>query len=148
MADSASAALPLLLTVTFCAALVAPMAVGARVSAAGVTLATGAAAEPDPVPVSVIATGVRLLLLMMLSVPVRAPLAVGVKVTSTVQFKPVPTVAAQVPPERAKSPVVLMFKPLSELPDFRLALTVTVCAAAVVPTGVAVKVTLAGVLPR
>ena len=83
-------------------------------------LAAGAAAA-EPVPLSAMVIGVSVLLCVMLSVPVRAPAAVGVKLTSTVQLCPVASAVPQVPPARAKSPLVARLSPLSALPFFRLA---------------------------
>jgi len=150
IAEIANAALPLLATLTFCAALVPPMAVAASVSALGVMLAIGAAGAPlEPVPLNVITIGVSVLLCEMLSVPVRAPVAVGVKVTSSVQLRPAPTAVAQVPPERAKSPLAETARPLiADDAPFRLALTVTVSAADVAPTAVDAKLSVLGAVPR
>ena len=84
----------------------------------------------------------------MLSWPLRAPLAVGVNAICTVQLVPVATAVPQVPPLRAKSPLVDTLIALIELPLFRLALTVMVCAAEVTPTTVEGKLKLPGVFPR
>jgi hypothetical protein len=148
MADKLSGAVPVLLTVTLCAALVLPIAVEASVSDVVERLATGALTD-KPVPLSAIATGVIVPEWPMLSVPVRAPAAIGVNVTLTVQLSPVftvVTVVPQVPPERAKSPLVLTSKVVSAYPDLWLALTVTVCSVAVPPTLVDAKVKLDVVL--
>ena len=113
IADSASAAVPVLLTVTFCAALVAPMAVDANVSVAGVMLATGAGVTvPEPVPLNAMVIGVSVVAWVRLSVPVRAPAAVGVNDTITLQVVPTGTAVPQVPPVRAKSPEVATLRAL------------------------------------
>lgn len=149
MADNVSGAVPVLLTVTLCAALVLPMAVVASVSEVGEMLAAGAVTD-TPVPDSAMAIGVNVLLCEMLSVPVRLPAAVGVNDTITVHpvVEPVATVVPQVPPERAKSPLVPTVRPLIPGPFCRLGLMVTVCVAAVAPTFADPKVKVDGELPR
>lgn len=155
MVDKVSGAVPVLLTVTLCAALVLPMAVDANVSEVGEMLATGAVTD-TPEPDSAMVMGVSVLLCEMLSVPVRVPAAVGVNDTITVQLSPVftvVTVVPHVPPlgaaKREKSPLVLTAKLLSALPDpLVLALTVTVCVAEVDPTLVDANVNEDGELPR
>jgi len=69
----------------------------------------------------------------MVTVPVRFPVVVGVKLTLIAQLAPAPTEDPQVPePEKAKSP------PIVRLPIVRVAfpvlVSVTACAALVVPT--------------
>ena len=64
------------------------------------------------------------------------------------QLWPVATVVPQVPPLRAKSPLVEMARPLIDLPLFRLALMVTACAAEELPTLIEPKASAAGELPR
>ena len=155
MLDKVSAAVPVLLTVTLCEALVLPMAVEASVSDVGDMLATGAVTD-TPEPDNAMVIGVSVLLCEMLSVPVRVPAAVGVNDTITVQLRPVftvVTVVPHVPPlgaaTREKSPLVLTAKLLSTLPDpLVLALTVTVCVADVDPTLVDANVSVDGEFPR
>jgi hypothetical protein len=110
-------ALPLLLTVTFCAALVPPMAVDASVKDDGDTEAIGAgvgggAPPPVAVPLKAMLTGVKVPACAIDKLPVRAPAAVGVKATITVHDKPVATAVPHVPPWRAKSPLVLTLNAL------------------------------------
>jgi hypothetical protein len=152
IAEIDSAALPELVTVTLCAVPVEPMGTDPNASDVGEIPAIGAGATaPAPVPLSAMAIGVSVLLCEMLNVPVRLPAAVGVKETMTVQDKPVFKVVPQVPPavpdKRAKSPLVLTAKALIAFPAAVLALTVTVCEAAVAPTLVDAKVNVEGVLP-
>jgi hypothetical protein len=115
MDEISKPALPLLLTVTFCAALVLPMAVEASVKDEGDTEAIGAgvgagvgggAPPPVAVPLKAMATGVKVPACAIDKLPVRAPAAVGVKATITVHDKPVATAVPHVPPWRAKSPLV------------------------------------------
>ncbi len=114
IAEIDKAALPVLLTVMFWAAPVVPIAAEPSANDVVETLATGACATVAvALPLKVIATGDKVLLLAMPSVPVRVPAAVGAKLTRTVQLCPVASVAAQVPPARAKSPVVVTVKLLS-----------------------------------
>jgi hypothetical protein len=81
---------------------------------------------------------------VIVSVPVRAPVAVGVNVTITVQLAgDGPNVPVQVPPAAsAKSPVVPNESEVVPVPVFFI---VTVLAALVVPTVCAANVSLVGV---
>jgi hypothetical protein len=80
-----STALPVLVSVTVCEPLVVFNVWLANVRLELDRLTTGAAAFA-PVPVIVIVCGVPVALSLMVTAPVRAPVAVGVKVTLIVQF--------------------------------------------------------------
>jgi hypothetical protein len=142
-----SGAVPVLLSVSVWVALVLPTVVAGRVRADDEIDATGLVLAV-PVPLSAMATGVSVLLWVMLSVPLRVPAAVGVKATKMVQLEPTFTVVPQVPPLRAKSPVLATVNPLIERPVRKLAYTVTVLVAVVLPTAVLAKASDVGVLPR
>ena len=97
-------ALPMFVSVTVCAGLVVPVVWLANVKLDGDMLAIGAVGAV-PVPVKGIACGLPEALSVNVIAPVRVPVAVGLKVTLTVQE----TVAASVAPHEvadlAKSPV-------------------------------------------
>jgi hypothetical protein len=125
-----SEALPVLESVTDCAALVVPTGWLAKVSEEAERLTTGAEAAA-PVPVRLTDCGLPEALSVMLRVPVRVPDAVGVNVTLMVQLAPAATELPQVL-VWAKSPLAEMLVRLSEaLPVLE---SVTDCAALVVPT--------------
>jgi hypothetical protein len=146
MPDRLSAALPVLLTVTLWAVVVTPTVVEAKLNEVGDTAATGAAAPPVATPDKAKTIGVDVRLCDRVSVPVRVPVAVGEKVTNTVQLAPTPSVVPQVPPERENSALVVTAMALR----FKLGLarTVMVCAALVLPTAVEAKLSLVGLLAR
>jgi len=102
-------------------------------------LATGAPADV-PVPVSVAACGL-LELSLIVSVPVRVPLAVGVKVTLSVHVEPAATPGVQLSVS-AKSP--LIDTPVICKGAVPLLESVTVCGELVVPTVWLPKVKLVG----
>ena len=86
--------------------------------------------EAVPVPVSADVCGEPLALSAIVSVPVRVPVAVGVKVTEIVHFAPAATLAPQVL-DSAKSPDAAMEAMLNAAwPEL---VKVTVCAGLVVP---------------
>jgi hypothetical protein len=85
------AAVPELLSVIVCAALVAPTVWPAKVRLVGERVATGAA----PVPARLTLWGLPVALSATLSVAVSAPLAEGVKVTLIVQAAPAATLVPQ-----------------------------------------------------
>ena len=88
-------ALPLLVSVTVCAALVVPTDWLAKARLAGERL-TPAAAVLAPVPERPTVWGLPLALSAMLSVAARAPLAEGLKVTLIVHLAPAATELSQV----------------------------------------------------
>jgi hypothetical protein len=91
---TASATFPVLDSVTACALLVEFSSRAAKVRAVGETLATGEV--PVPVRLTVwVLPGTPLLLSVMVGVPLRGPVAVGVKVTLMVQFEPAATLEPQ-----------------------------------------------------
>ncbi len=125
-----SEALPVLESVTDCAALVVPTGWLANVSEEAERLTTGAEAAA-PVPVKLTDCGLPEALSVMLRVPVRVPDAVGVNVTLMVQLAPAATELPQVL-VWAKSPLAETLVRFSEaLPVLE---SVTDCAALVVPT--------------
>lgn len=95
----------------------------------------------EPVPLREIACGEPEALSVNVRVPVRAPLAVGVKVTETVHFAPAATLVPQVLVS-AKSPEAAMEVIASAaVPEL---VKVTVCPALVEPTVCEAKLRLAG----
>src|SRR5258706_15082825 len=87
-------AVPLLLRVIACAALVVPPVCEAKVRLVGLRAAEGPTAVPVPVRLAV--CGLPAALSVTVIVPVRVPAAVGVKVTLMVQFAPAATEVPQV----------------------------------------------------
>lgn len=98
-----SAAFPALLNVIAWAALLFPVNWPEKFKLEG----ENASAGPMPVPVTGTFSGVLRALFVNTTVPVRLSGAVGVKVTSIVQFAPTATVAPQ-PFDSEKSPVVVI----------------------------------------
>jgi hypothetical protein len=142
-----SATLPVLLSVTACAALVVPTVCVANVSAFG---ETPAAAVPAPVPVNVTLCVAPTLpeLSTICNVAVRVPEAEGVNVTEILQL----ALAASVVPQAlvsAKSPGLLPSIPTLVIVNGPLPvlLNVSVCAAVVVLTAVEANVKLPGDTP-
>ncbi len=88
--------MPVLLTVTFCAPVVLPTAVDAKVRLVGVTPAVG---TPTPVPDRAtlwVEPDVLLALSVMVIAPLLKPVAVGSNVTEMVQLDPAATEVEQV----------------------------------------------------
>ena len=130
-------------TVTTCAAVVEPTVVEAKVRVVGDTVTVRAAATPVPVRATVCGDPVALSVKEM--APVAEPAAAGSKSADTVQLAPAASVPVQVFVVITKSvePVIAMVLSVAEAaPVF---LTVTDCAAVVVPTVVDAKVRLVGV---
>jgi len=91
--DRTSAAWPVLVKVTVSAPLVVPTFSGVlNVKEVALNVAVGT----TPVPDKVTACGDPVALSVIVSVPLRVPVAVGVKVTEIVQFLPPATLAPQV----------------------------------------------------
>ncbi len=88
-------AVPLLVRVTDCAALLVPTSWLAKVRLVGERLTAGALAAV-PVPVRFTVCGLSLASSVMVIVPVRVPVAVGVKVTLMLQLAPAATALPQV----------------------------------------------------
>jgi hypothetical protein len=107
-----SAAAPMLVNAIVFAALLVPSVCAAKLSEAGLSETTGAA---KPVPLKLIVSGLLAALLLITMLPLRAPTAVGVKVTLIVQFAPCARVAPQVV-VLAKSPLATMLAILSDAP--------------------------------
>src|SRR5256712_666884 len=105
MPGTLSAALPVLFSVTVCAALVVFTSWLANVKLVGERLTRGAV----PVPVRLTMCGLPAALSVMVIAPVRVPVAVGVKVTLMVQLAPAATEVPQV--------LVCAKSPLATMPD-------------------------------
>src|SRR6266852_1451084 len=88
-------AVPLLLRVTVWAVLLVPTSWLAKVRLAGERLTAGAE-EAVPVPVRLTVCGLPLASSLMVMLPVRVPVAVGVKVTLMLQLAPAATALPQV----------------------------------------------------
>ncbi len=95
MPEMLRVALPVLVKVTVWAVLVPPTVVEPKIRLVGDTVAMGAGAL-RPVPVNGMACGLPLALSVKVIDPTLVPVAVGVKVTETVQDAPAPNVAPQV----------------------------------------------------
>lgn len=122
-----SAAVPVLLSVTVCGVLLLPTTTPLNVRLEGDRLAMGAV----PVPERLAVCGLPTALSVTVIVPVREPVAVGLKVTWMEQFSP----GAKAVPQLlvwVKSPVVLI--PLMESVAPPLFVKTIVCAVLVVPT--------------
>ena len=131
-----------LLRTTDCGEAVTPTVVAAKVKLAGVTVAF----VPFPVPDKSTACGLFPAESVNRRVAVRAPPAVGVNVTLTVQLPEPARAVPQVFAEMAKSPafvpeIAMLLKLTGDVPPL---VNVTVCGALVVATVVAVKVKLVG----
>jgi hypothetical protein len=133
------AALPVLLRVTVCAALVIPTGWLPKPRLVGKRLTTGAVpveAVDVPVPERLTVCGLPLALSVMLTEAVRVPLAGGVKVTLIVQWAPA---ATELPHVLVSAKFLLLVPMTARLVILKVALPVllrvTVCAALVVPTG-------------
>lgn len=133
-----SAAVPLLVSVTVCAAEVVPTFWPAKVRLAGESPAAGAM----PVPLKLAVCGLPAALSVTVNVPLRAPEAVGAKLTLIVQLPP----TAKEEPQLfvwVKSPLVAIL--VMESAAVPLLDKVTVCAALLVPTLWLAKLRLTGV---
>jgi hypothetical protein len=127
---------PLLFTETVCAALVVPTSWPANVKLEGERPARG----PTPVPARLTVRGLFQALSVTVMVPVRLPIAVGVKVTEMLQVAPGLTEPQS--SVSAKSPLAATLVTFStEAPLF---VTITVSAALAVVTSCSAKVTLEG----
>jgi hypothetical protein len=121
-------ALPVLVRVTVCGALVVPTAWEvANVTLAGERFATGAV---TPVPVSEIVCGLLAALSTKVTEPTALPAVVGVKVTLMVQIPPEATGATQVLVSPKPALATMLVKVRGALP---VLVTVAVCGALVVP---------------
>jgi hypothetical protein len=89
-----SAAVPGLVRIVVCAALVVPVVCDVKVRADGESIIPGVGAIP--VPFNTTIWGELGALSVMVTVPVRLPAAVGVNVTEMVQFAPAATLVPQV----------------------------------------------------
>src|SRR6266478_3608718 len=127
MLATLAAAVPVFDTVTGCDALLPPSTCAAKVSVLVDTAMTGAV----PVPVSETVCGLFEALSVIVSAPVREPLAVGVKITLTVQLE----LAATLVPQLllcAKSPLACMaLMEIKVVPEFD---SVTGCETLAIPT--------------
>jgi hypothetical protein len=132
-----SGPVPLLFSVTVCATLVLPMFCATNVKLVGERPTAGVV----PVPARLIDCGLVGALSTMLNVPVREPVAVGLKVTLMAQFALVARLAGQL--------LVCEKSPLAEIVLIVSAfvpqlVNVTICAVLVVPTFWPVNVKLPG----
>ena len=136
--ETVSGADPEFVTVTVCGADVVPTSWLPNVSAVALSVAAGAV----PVPERATATADGVASVAMVRVPVRPPVAPGVKVTATVQDPPAGTVAAQ--PDAAKSAalVPVTVTPLTVSGAVPGLDTVTLTGPAVPPTRVFPKAML------
>jgi len=128
--ETARAAVPLLVNVTVCGALVVPTACDPNESEVGEKLAEAVGASP--VPVRWTSCEVLLVALsVIVKVPVRVPAAVGVQVTLIVQLAPAFTLLPQlfVSPNSSEAAIFEIRRVAA--PVF---VRVTVCGALVVPT--------------
>jgi hypothetical protein len=125
--DMFSVAVPRLVTVTFCAAVVVPTFTLPNDKVAGESETAGELVAP--VPLRATDCGLPTKLVAIASEPLRVPEAVGVKVTETVQLEPAASDAPQVVADFAKSPEAVMELKVT-LPA--CAVSVTVVAALVV----------------
>ena len=123
-----SAAPPVLVSATACAALVVPTVWLPKLTLDGDKLT---AAGVFPTPVRLTLCGLPLALSVMLSVPVRVPAAAGVKVTLIAQWAPDATALPQLF-VWVKSPVAVMALMRNAAPP--VLVRVTTCAALVVPS--------------
>ena len=134
-------ALPVLVRVRVCPPLVDPTIWLEKVKSVGARLAAGPAVTPVPVKVTV--CGLPAALSEMLRLPLRVPVAVGIKITLTVQLFPAGTLVAQLF-VWVKSPVAVILEIVSAaLP---VLVRVTDCAALLVPTDWLPNVTVVGVV--
>ena len=132
-----SVAVPVFVSVTLWPELVVPICWLEKVKFVADKLTAGSV----PVPVRLTACGLPEAVSVIVSVPLRAPVAVGVKVTSIAQLLPAATDPLQLLVS-AKSPVVAMLVMLKgAVPLFP---SVTTCGALVVLTTWPLKVTLFG----
>ena len=136
------AAVPLLLSVTDCAAVVEPITVAAKVRLAGVTFAFAAV----PVPESVTVCGLLPAESMNVNVAERVPVAAGVKVMLTEQLlelaRLAPQVLAEIPKSEAFAPeMAILLIAMVLAPPL---LSITDCAAVVEPTVVTANARLDG----
>src|SRR5438876_852284 len=122
-----SAALPVLLSVTDCAALVVFSSWLPKLKFVADKLTMGAGAAP--VPVRLMVCGLPAMLSVIVTAPVRMPVAVGVNVTLMVQLAPAATDVPQVL-VCMKSPLATMLVTLSA--TFPVLFSVTDCATLVV----------------
>lgn len=140
MALIANVVVPTLVRVTVLAGLVTPVATEPKFRVVGASLAV------VPVPLSGTSCGLPVALSVMLTSALRAPEAVGLKSTLTVQVAPVPNEVPQVVAVLAKSPllvpVIAMVVMVNEaLPVF---FKVTVLTGVVIPMAAVPKAKLVG----
>jgi hypothetical protein len=136
------AAVPELITVTACAALLVPSACEAKVRLVAESVTAGAVTpEVVPVPLKAAVWGEPLALSVTVRVPVRAPAAVGVKVTEIVQLAPAATLVPQLLVS-AKSPDAAI--ELSVRAAWLELVSFTACAVLDVPVVCEAKVRLVG----
>lgn len=134
------AAVPELVRVTACAALVVPSVREAKVRLVGESTTAGAV-TPAPVPLKLAVCGEPLALSEIISAPVRVPTTDGVNVTEIVQLAPAATLVPQLLVS-AKSPdAAIELSVRAAWPEF---VSFTACAVLVVPVVCEAKVRLVG----
>lgn len=139
--DKASAALPVLLTVTVCAALVVLICTLPKLKLAGSGPTTGDKAA-TPLPARAMACGLPVALLVMVIAPVLLATVAGVNVTLIVQLNPVPRLAPQLLFCANSPDAVILLKVSVALPEL---VSVTVFAALVTLIGWLPNARLVGV---
>jgi len=133
----ARGAVPVLVRVTACAALVVPAAWLAKLTVVGKSVTAGA----NPTPASRMDWGLSKALSVRVTEPLRLPTAVGANVTLRVQLASPATLAPQVV-ATAKSPVTVVFVMVRGAPP--LFVKATVKGALLAPTGTPGNVRLVG----
>lgn len=123
--------------VTACAALVVPTPCDAKVR----VLALSTPVPPCPVPLSAMLCGLPVALLVTVTLPVRAPLAVGLKVTLMVQNPPAPSPVPQLWVTPNSELAAMLAKVSAAVPEL---VSVTLCAALVLPIFCSAKVNALG----
>jgi len=136
--EMVSAAVPVLVNVTACAALVVPKGWLEKVRLVTDKLTTGAG---RPLPASRTTCGESAALSVIMTEPYRFPTAVGEKVTLMLQLAPAARLAGQLLVSPKSPVVVTLVNSRTVLPMF---VSVTICAAEVVPTGWLEKVKFVG----
>lgn len=134
-----SAACPELASVTVCAALVVPVISEAKIRLVGEGVAAGVGATPVPVIETV--CGDPLILSEIVTVPVRLPVAVGLKVTETVQAAPPAMLVPQVFVCEKSPDTAIELKVKAAEPGLLIA---TVCVVLFVPSVWDAKVRIVG----
>lgn len=143
-ASEVAAELPLLVSVTVCAALEEPGATMGKINCEGLTLIP---VKDCPVPVrGTVTDATPEVDEETTSEAIAPPASAGVKITRTVQLAPLASVAPQVvvPVEKLEAETPVIWKPTLAIDAPPVLLTVSVCGELAAPTVCPVKVRLAG----